>query len=418
MNEQRNKLIAKCIQNANVNVKEGIIQEEKGNNNAAVNWYKDAVGLLDKAKSHEKEAIKKAAIDNRKQEIERLINRLSPVKLTETPKTAATTLAAASTATQAEKTPSVAAPVTFDSISGLKEAKEAIYEALVYPQKFPVFFANGMNSTNAILLYGPPGTGKTQLARAVATEIKSTFFSITSADILDKYQGESEQKVKNIFKDARENSPSVIFIDEVDSILSERSETNSETSIRIKTLFMTEMNEIKASGGVYSIFVLAATNIPWKIDEAIQRRFTKKIYVPLPDTAARIDMFRLKTAKLRATLTDDDFSALAEITDGYSGSDIHNFISDVSSQPFRKYRDALYFVTKVINDAEKLIPCDKDTENSRPMKLLDIPPEQIELEPLSLSDFKARAPMNKKSVANDQLDRYKEFTNEYGMNAN
>lgn len=414
MNEQRTKLIAKCIQNANADVKEAIIQEEKGNTVAAINWYKEALNLLDKAKSYEKEEIKKTSIENRKQEIEKSISRLAPAKLTEPSRPAVSPLPTTLTKTTPLE-PAKHTAVTFNSISGLKEAKEAIYEALIYPQKFKVFFKDGMNSTNAILLYGPPGTGKTQLARAVATEINCTFYSITSADILDKYQGESEQKVKNIFRDARDNSPSVIFMDEVDSILSERSDTNSETSIRIKTLFMMEMNELTLSSG---IFVLAATNIPWNIESAIQRRFTKKIYVPLPDTEARIDMFRLKTAKLYTTLTESDFKELAEMTDGYSGSDINNFVSDVSSQPFRKYRDAQYFAMKVVNGAEKWVPCDKESEHSTPMKLLDISPDQIEPDPICLADFKARAAMNKKSVSNIQLDKYKEFTENYGMNAN
>jgi len=135
-----------------------------------------------------------------------------------------------------------------------------------------------------ILLYGPPGTGKTFLAKACATEAAGTFISISAADVISKYVGESEKLIKALFKMARDKKPSIIFIDEIDSMLSARSDNENEASRRVKTEFLVQMQGVGHDDT--GILVLGATNIPWGLDSAVRRRFEKRIYIPLPDMTA------------------------------------------------------------------------------------------------------------------------------------
>eukprot|EP00923_Selenidium_pygospionis_P024341 GHVN01042225.1.p1 GENE.GHVN01042225.1~~GHVN01042225.1.p1 ORF type:complete len:414 (+),score=112.04 GHVN01042225.1:406-1647(+) len=175
--------------------------------------------------------------------------------------------------------------VQWDEVAGLNSAKQALREAVEYPAKYPSLFSSGQLSPwKGILLYGPPGTGKTHLARACATEAKCTFFNVSSTDLLSKWQGESEKLVRLLFSLARERSPSVVFIDEVDSLVKSRSDSESESCRRIKTELLVQMDGMTKGGHV---LVLGATNLPWELDAGFRRRFEKRIYISLPDAAAR-----------------------------------------------------------------------------------------------------------------------------------
>jgi len=139
-----------------------------------------------------------------------------------------------------------------------------------------------------ILLYGPPGTGKTFLAKACATEAEATFFSVSAADLTSKYVGESEKLIKTLFAMARDKKPAIIFIDEIDSLLSARSDGENEATRRVKTQFLVEMQGVGNDDN--GILVLGATNIPWGIDSAARRRFEKRIYICLPELMTRKKM--------------------------------------------------------------------------------------------------------------------------------
>lgn len=182
--------------------------------------------------------------------------------------------------------------VKWDDVAGLHEAKKSLYEALVMPIKMPDFFTGNVEPWKGILLYGPPGTGKTFLAKACATECESTFFSISSSDLMSKYVGESEKHIKELFKIANEKAPSIIFIDEIDSLCGSRTEGENESSRRVKTEFMVQMQGVGKNND--KVLVLGATNLPWSLDSALRRRFEKRIYIPLPDEEAREYLLRSK----------------------------------------------------------------------------------------------------------------------------
>lgn len=231
--------------------------------------------------------------------------------------------------------------IKWDDVAGLDGAKEALKEAVLLPIKFPHLFVGKRKPWKGILLYGPPGTGKSYLAKAVATEAKSTFFSVSSSDLVSKWMGESERLVKQLFAMARENKPSIIFIDEVDALCGPRGEGESEASRRIKTEMLVQMDGVgKDSTGV---LVLGATNIPWQLDAAIRRRFQRRVHISLPDIAARTTMFKLAVGETPTTLKNEDYRELAKLAEGYSGSDITIAVQDALMQPIRKIQQATHF---------------------------------------------------------------------------
>ncbi|VDN53364.1 unnamed protein product, partial [Dracunculus medinensis] len=233
--------------------------------------------------------------------------------------------------------------VKWEDIAGLEGAKEALKEAVILPIKFPQLFTGNRKPWRGILLFGPPGTGKSYIAKAVATEANnSTFFSVSSSDLMSKWLGESERLVKQLFEMAREHRPSIIFIDEIDSLCSSRSDTESESARRIKTEFLVQMQGV--GNDCEGILVLGATNIPWVLDAAIRRRFEKRIYIPLPEANARKDMFKLHIGKnTNHSLTEQDFKTLAEKTEGFSGYDISIVVREALMQPVRKVQTATHF---------------------------------------------------------------------------
>ena len=181
-----------------------------------------------------------------------------------------------------------------------------------------------------MLLYGPPGTGKTFLAKACATECDATFLSISSADLMSKYQGESERLVKELFTLARERQPAIIFVDEIDSICGARTDGENESSRRVKNQFLTQMEGIGSEEA--QVFVMAATNLPWALDLALRRRFDQRILVPLPEEAERVALLRIKLRGLDENISDADYASIAQRTQGYSGSDLEILCMDVAMQ--------------------------------------------------------------------------------------
>ncbi len=226
--------------------------------------------------------------------------------------------------------------VRWNDIAGLKSSKQALREAIVLPIMKPQLFTGARKPWSGILLFGPPGCGKTLLARAAATECEATFFSVSSADLLSKWLGESEKLISSLFKVARIKAPSLIFMDEIDSVATKRGEGHEGGGERrVKTQLLSEIQGVK-SGSKKPLLVLGATNRPWDIDAAMLSRFEKKVYVPLPDLTARIGIFKIHTAGINMALTEEDFIELGVRSEGYSGRDISNVCREVIMLPIRE----------------------------------------------------------------------------------
>lgn len=222
--------------------------------------------------------------------------------------------------------------VHWDDIAGLEGAKKALKEAVVYPFLRPDLFSGLREPARGMLLFGPPGTGKTMLARAVATESKSTFFSVSASTLTSKWHGESEKLVRALFGLAKALAPSIIFVDEIDSLLSSRSSgSENEASRRSKTEFLIQWSDLqraaagreqpskeKKMGDASRVLVLAATNMPWDIDEAARRRFVRRQYIPLPEHHVREQQLRKLLSHQVHELSDADIEALVEVTEGMS----------------------------------------------------------------------------------------------------
>jgi len=213
--------------------------------------------------------------------------------------------------------------VKWVEVIGLDDAKGALRESIVYPSKRPDLFPLGW--PRGMLLYGPPGTGKTMLAAATANELDGYFINVDAASMMSKWLGEAEKNVSKLFKMARqynerEGKPVILFIDEVDSLLGDR---NSEVGgeVRAKNQFLSELDGVNGKGKDTMMYVIGATNKPWSLDEPFLRRFQKRIYVSLPNQAARQKLFEQYTNPLRKS---DRFNliSLAKQFDGYSASDI------------------------------------------------------------------------------------------------
>ncbi|XP_055830854.1 protein SUPPRESSOR OF K(+) TRANSPORT GROWTH DEFECT 1-like [Solanum dulcamara] len=305
--------------------------------------------------------------------------------------------------------------VKWNDVAGLESAKQALQEAVILPVKFPQFFTGKRRPWRAFLLYGPPGTGKSYLAKAVATEADSTFFSVSSSDLVSKWMGESEKLVSNLFQMARESSPSIVFIDEIDSLCGQRGEgSESEASRRIKTEILVQMQGVGHDDDK-KVLVLAATNTPYSLDQAIRRRFDKRIYIPLPDLKARQHMFKVHLGDTPHNLTESDFEQLARKTEGFSGSDISVCVNEVLFEPVRKTQDAEFF----IKTSDGLwVPCGPRQPGAIQTNMQELAAKglasKITPPPISIRDFDRVLWKQKPTVSKADLEVHERFTKEFG----
>jgi len=308
--------------------------------------------------------------------------------------------------------------VKWDDVAGLEGAKDALKEAVILPVKFPQFFTGKRKPWSGILLYGPPGTGKSYLAKAVATEAESTFFSVSSADLVSKWMGESEKLVSSLFTLAREKAPSIIFIDEIDALCSSRGEGESEAARRIKTEFLVQMQGV-GHGSDERVLMLGATNLPYALDQAVRRRFDKRIYIPLPEAPARATMFKIHLGDTPHALTQQDFDVLAAGTEGFSGSDIAVVVKDVLMQPVRKTQDATHFKLMKRADGKVVVePCSPGDQGAFPATLQSLSEagRAAEVHPpnITMRDFEKVLLRARPTVSSKELDSYVRFTGEFG----
>ncbi len=225
--------------------------------------------------------------------------------------------------------------ITYDELGGLKNEVQKIREMVELPMRHPELFEKiGVEAPKGVLLYGPPGTGKTLLAKAVAGETNAHFISLSGPEIMGKYYGESEEKIREIFKQAEENSPSIIFIDEIDSIAPKREEVTGEVEKRIVSQLLTLMDGMKSRG---KVVVIGATNRPDSIDPALRRpgRFDREIEIGIPDEGGRYDILSIHT---RGMPIDEkvDLKQISKITHGFVGADLEVLCKEAAMRSLRR----------------------------------------------------------------------------------
>ncbi|KAG5321003.1 VPS4B protein, partial [Pseudoatta argentina] len=312
--------------------------------------------------------------------------------------------------------------VKWSDVIGLDGAIEALKEAVILPMHFPYLFTGRRIPWKGILLFGPPGTGKSYLAKAVATEAnQATFFSASSSDLVSKWLGESEKLVKNLFELARQKERSIIFIDEIDSLCSSRSDNESESARRIKTEFLVQMQGVGNHNE--NILVLGATNIPWVLDSAIRRRFEKRIYIPLPEKQARSAMFKLHLGNTSHCLTEEDFKKLAASTDGYSGADISVIVRDALMQPIRQVQTATHFKRvkgpspkdpNVIVD-DLLTPCSPGDPAAIEMNWMEVDGDKLFEPSVTMKDMLKSLATTRPTVNEEDLTKLEKFKEDFGQ---
>ena len=296
--------------------------------------------------------------------------------------------------------------VKFEDIAELKKAKKTLQEAVLLPLLIPDYFKGIRRPWRGVLLYGPPGTGKTMLAKALATQGKTTFFNVHSSSFASKWRGESEKLVRILFEMARFYAPTTIFIDEIDSLCSKRGEGNEgEASRRVKSEFLVQMEGVNTASSAganekqgeetkgKNVTVMAATNRPWDLDDALRRRFEKRVYIPLPNEKGRRQLFDLNLKKINLS-KNIDYDKLIKATDGYSGADIANVCREAALMPMRR---------------ELKINKGRNIE-----ELVNDPTFRNKIEaPIGNEDLLSAIGNISKSVSQKDLDTYDQWTKEF-----
>lgn len=304
----------------------------------------------------------------------------------------------------AEVIPASELDIKFEDIGALEEVKQTLKELVMLPLQRPELFAKGSltKPCKGILLFGPPGTGKTMLAKAVATQAGANFINVSMATIASKWFGEGEKFVKALFTLASKISPTVIFIDEVDSILGKRERPGEHEAMRkIKNEFMSNWDGLKSKDNE-RVLVLAATNRPFDLDDAVLRRLSRRLMVDLPSAENRVKILKVILSKEELE-PNFDFESLATKTEGYSGSDMKNLSVAAAYQPIRE-------ILQKEKDEQELAK-----QEGRQF----VPPTEIKIRPLTLQDFEKSAKEISASVSEDafsigELRKWNEMYGEGG----
>jgi len=274
--------------------------------------------------------------------------------------------------------------VEWDDIAGLEFAKETVKEIVVYPMLRPDIFTGLRGPPKGLLLFGPPGTGKTLIGKCIAHESNCTFFSISASSLTSKWVGEGEKMVRALFAVAKVHQPSVVFIDEIDSLLTSRSEGEHESSRKIKTEFLVQLDGANTVGEE-RVLVVGATNRPQELDDAARRRLVKRLYIPLPDEAARVSILSRLLGKERHDVSHPQLVSISQQTDGYSGSDMANLCREAAYGPIRSL------------DWKQIANVRAD-----------------QVRPINFEDLVSAMRQVKASVSQDDLDQYIKWDKQFG----
>ncbi|XP_078442347.1 AAA-type ATPase family protein isoform X2 [Wolffia australiana] len=225
--------------------------------------------------------------------------------------------------------------VKWDDVAGLEKAKQYLLEMVILPTKRRDLFTGLRRPARGLLLFGPPGNGKTMLAKAVASESQATFFNISASSLTSKWVGEAEKLVRTLFSVAVAKQPSVIFMDEIDSLMSTRLASENDSSRRLKSEFLVQFDGVTSNPDDL-VIVIGATNKPQELDDALLRRLVKRIYVPLPDEKVRMILLKNQLKGRDFALPGNDLQRLVKATEGYSGSDLQALCEEAAMMPLRE----------------------------------------------------------------------------------
>lgn len=294
--------------------------------------------------------------------------------------------------------------VNFDDIAELDDAKKCLQEAVLLPILMPDYFIGIRRPWKGVLMFGPPGTGKTMLAKAVATQGKTRFFNISASSLSSKWKGESEKLVRLLFEMARFYAPTTIFMDEIDSIGGARGAAGEhEASRKVKSELLIQMDGVGVVSSASAnqaenkedksslVMVLAATNRPMDLDEALRRRLEKRIYIPLPNDIGRRALFEINIKGIRIA-EDVNWDVLVKATTGYSGADISNVCREAAMMPMRR---------KMLDGALDIA------------QLAKVGAAELDI-PITMSDFTDALKNISKSVSQENLDEYRVWMDEFG----
>ncbi|KAM4026640.1 fidgetin-like protein 1 isoform 2-T6 [Anomaloglossus baeobatrachus] len=275
-------------------------------------------------------------------------------------------------------------PLNWDDIAGLEFAKTTIKEIVVWPMLRPDIFTGLRGPPKGILLFGPPGTGKTLIGKCIACQSGATFFSISASSLTSKWVGEGEKMVRALFTVARCHQPAVIFIDEIDSLLSQRGEGEHDSSRRIKTEFLVQLDGATTSSED-RILVVGATNRPQEIDEAARRRLVKRLYIPLPGASARNQIVVNLMSRENCSLSEKEVEAIVLQAEGFSGADMTQLCREAALGPIRSLQA---------------------------IEISTISPDQVR--PIAYIDFQNAFQTVRPSVSQQDLELYEHWNKTFG----
>ncbi|NJF25681.1 26S protease regulatory subunit [Thermococcus sp. Bubb.Bath] len=281
--------------------------------------------------------------------------------------------------------------VKWNDIGGLDEVKRLMMETVVISA---LQRPESIQPWKGILLFGPPGTGKTLLASAAAGSLNATFFSVKASNVLSKYLGESAKIITALYGVAREEAPSIVFLDEIDSLTTKRSGEQSEASRRMLATLLTELDGFQDKKSDKLILTLAATNTPWDLDEAVLSRFPRRIYVPLPDEKATKEIIKINTRGLDISRLDLDAIAGESVRRFYSGRDLKNLCQQAIWNMIREENPNLHELAS--------LPFEELRKHS------------LRTRPLEMRDFEEAFKKIKSPLTRKDIDRYEKWAEEFG----
>lgn len=310
--------------------------------------------------------------------------------------------------------------VKWSDVAGLNEAIQALKEAFISPTETPHLFTGNRKTCKGFLLFGPPGAGKTFLAKAVRRAYCYTFISVYSS-ILAYNDRIDERQVTKIFRKARKDNPSIIFIDDIDSFCNVHSDTETDSVKIVQEELLLQMQGVATDNE--EIFVLGTTNKPWMLDDVILKRFEKKMYIPLPDEEARLAIFKLSIGNTPICLSEDDLNTLAKRSDGLSGADISRLVQNALMQPVLKVRIATHFKKvrgpcpddpcKIVEDL--LTPCSPEEPRAMRMPWVAVPKSKLMEPEVTMDDVRGSLTHLNSKAKNYDLMKLENFMKDSGM---